>query len=99
MNFKEIYNECNNTLENHIMESLIFYFTEYPTQRKEFAKNFKQAFCALVDDVVTNLEEEEEPEDEDYDDYKEDYDINFEWDSTDLEEGYDPYLGCYTDDC
>lgn len=38
-------------------------------------------------------------EDEDYDDYKEDYDINFEWDSTDLEEGYNPYLGCYDFDC
>jgi len=55
-------NEFYNVLENHMMESLIFYFCEYPTQRKEFAKNFKQAFCTLVDNVISDLEKEEEEE-------------------------------------
>lgn len=57
--FEEIYNECNNVLENDVMDSLIFYFTEYRTQRKEFVKNFKQAFCTLVDDLISDLEREE----------------------------------------
>lgn len=55
-------NEFYNVLENHMMESLIFYFCEYPTQRKEFAKNFKQAFCTLVDNVISDLEKKEEEE-------------------------------------
>lgn len=64
--FEEIYNECNNVLENDVMDSLIFYFEEYRTQRKEFAKNFKQAFCTLVDDLISDLEREEK-EDENLD--------------------------------
>lgn len=59
MNFEEIYNECNNVLENNIMDSLLFYFQEHRSQRKEFAKNFKQAFCTLVDDIISDLESEE----------------------------------------
>lgn len=60
MKFEEIYNECNNVLENKIMDSLLYYFQEYRNQRKEFAKNFKQAFCTLVDDIISDLEREEE---------------------------------------
>lgn len=59
MNFEEIYDECNAILENKIMDSLLLYFQKYPTQRKEFAKNFKQAFCALVDDILLDLKKEE----------------------------------------
>lgn len=62
MKFEGVYEECNKVLENGVLDSLLFYFTEYSAQRKEFAENFKQAFCTLVDDVVTNLEEEEEEE-------------------------------------
>lgn len=34
-------------------------------------------------------------------DYEDDYDYNDDWDgdNADYEMGYDPYLGCFTDDC
>lgn len=62
MDFEKIFEECDVVVENQMLESLHFYFTEYSSQRKEFAKNFKQAFCCLVDDVLSDLREEEEEE-------------------------------------
>jgi len=54
-------------------------------------------FCATIpfgQIVVINTREEEE-EDDDWCDEEEEEE---EWDDADDEMGYDPYLGCYTDD-
>ena len=53
-------NECKATVENKMIDSLLFYFMEYPEEQKETAKNFKQAFSELVDQILKEINEEEE---------------------------------------
>lgn len=57
--------------------------------------------CEEEEYDTPDVEEDEDVETEDID--KEDYDyteeIEEEWDDADDECGFDPYLGCYTDDC
>ena len=45
------------------------------------------------------LDEDVETEDIDEEDYNYTEEIEEEWDDADDECGFDPYLGCYTDDC
>ena len=52
-------NECKITVENKMIDSLLFYFMEYPEERKETAENFKQAFNDLVDQILKEINEEE----------------------------------------
>ncbi len=52
-------NECKTTVENKMINSLLFYFMEYPEEQKETAENFKQAFNDLVDQILKEINEEE----------------------------------------
>ena len=51
-------NECRITLENKTIDSLLFYFAEYPEEQKEIAKNFKQAFNDLINQILEEINEE-----------------------------------------
>ena len=41
---------------NH--DDILFYFTEYTSQRKEYADNLKKAFNDLIDITIKEIEEE-----------------------------------------
>lgn len=51
-------NECRITLENKMIDSLLFYFAEYPEEQKETAENFKQAFNDLINQILEEINEE-----------------------------------------
>ena len=53
-------NEFKSSVENKMINSLLFYFMEYPEEQKETAENFKQAFSELVDQILKEINEEEE---------------------------------------
>lgn len=60
MNNAEIYEECKKTVENKMIDSLLFYFEEYPSQRNLFIENFKKAFNILIYKIIIDLAEEEQ---------------------------------------
>ena len=54
---RTIKEECEAVVEN-FLDDILFYLTEYPSQRKEYADNLKNAFTDLIDTVVKEIEEE-----------------------------------------
>ena len=52
-------NWVQGTIENYIND-LIFYFSEYSNDRKEYAEAFKKEFCDLVDRLINEFENESE---------------------------------------
>ena len=59
---EEIYEMCEIELDNDVLDTLIFYFSEYRNQREEFATAFKETFCSLVDNLKAEMIEQEEEE-------------------------------------
>lgn len=53
-----IKSECANVVEGDLMNSLLFYFSEYPEYRDLFVHEFKQACVSLIDEVKANVERE-----------------------------------------
>lgn len=51
-------NECRITLENKMIDSLLFYFSEYPEEQEETAENFRQAFDDLINQILREINEE-----------------------------------------
>lgn len=60
MTKEEIYEECEATLDNDVLNSILFYFSQYRNQREEFAEIFKQSFCSMIDQVLQEIIEQEE---------------------------------------
>lgn len=57
----DIEKESKGLVENYV-EDILWYLSEYPTQRRDFAKKIKEEFCKITDQLVTELEESEEEE-------------------------------------
>ena len=54
---RTIKEECEAVVE-YFLDDILFYLTEYPSQRKEYTNNFKKAFNNLIDTAVKELEDE-----------------------------------------
>ena len=52
MNINEI---CEEVVSTGI---ILFYFDEYPDQRKDLANGLKQSFCSLIDSLLNEVEEQ-----------------------------------------
>lgn len=55
---RTIKEECEAVVGN-FLDDILFYLTEYPSQRKEYADNLKKTFNNLIDITIKELEEEE----------------------------------------
>lgn len=56
----DISKECEAVVDTEVLESVLWYLTEYPDKRAEFATEFKTAFNNLIDQIMEELNEEEE---------------------------------------
>lgn len=56
-NIKE---EVSATIENDLVEDLIFYATEYPKHRKEIFKEFEKQIKILIKKIEKEFDEEDE---------------------------------------
>ena len=52
----DIKRECKAVIEYGMLDSIVYYFTEYKEQRKEFSKEFREQFNLLLDDLEKELD-------------------------------------------
>lgn len=52
--------ECKTIIENKLIDSILFYFQDYPEQREEFCEELTNAFTQILQNLKKEFENDED---------------------------------------
>ena len=58
----ELKKDIDGILQGDLLDTLLFYFYEYPNEREEFSQELIKSFNKMVNEVLKEIKEEEREE-------------------------------------